>query len=389
MPDTDITPIQGFAAGMNQRVLDEQKLVRAPLETQLLQAHAGKATLDLQNQQKMMQMMSEYGTGQARQGDSMADRADFIGDLYLKSGMPEAGLKAMNYASLARARASTAQAAGTRAVLNQGKALVQDLELYERYMNGATDQADFDARNARYFANTGKIGMLAGHEWSPQTMEELTKQTLGAKDRLNLGMRGQENASRDSLRQRRIDEMDTLDAYREWKKGFMKRQQDWRGKHVGAGKGVASPSKDEQTETLRLIKRDYPDLYSKAEEAQNAAFTVASRARELRQQNPAISSKEAIARAYTEAVKGGEFKHAEAKKFLGFTTQKAEDKFLGEGKSADTAMALPKTAANAGKGEFYILRDGRVGQWTGTGFSIAAEDPGDGDEVDDPDDEDD
>src|SRR5258708_26886440 len=113
--------------------------------------------------------------------------------------MAEEGLKAMNYASLARARAAPAQAGGTRAVLNQGRALVQDLELYERYMNGATDQADFDARNASYFANTGKIGMLAGHQWSPETMQELTRQTLGAKDRLNLGLRGQENASRDDL----------------------------------------------------------------------------------------------------------------------------------------------------------------------------------------------
>ena len=375
MPDTDITPIQGFAAGMNQRVLDEQKMQRAPLETELLRAHAGEATLKLANQQKMMQMMSQYGTGQARQGDSVADRADFIGDLYFKSGMPEAGLKAMNYGSLARARAAVAQAAGTRAALNQGKAIVQDLETYDRYVSGATSQEDFDARNASYFAATGKIGMLAGQDWSPQMLEDFTKHTLGAKDRLNLGMRKDAEASKDRLRTSVEKDKDSLMKYREWLKGFRERQQTWREKHSGAR--VASPNRDEQIELGRLIDKDYPDFSkSDPEGYKNAMFSEAARARELREQNRALGAKEALARAHTEAVKAGDYKYLVKP---GFFYDDLEAKYLGGGKTAETAMAVPTgTPAEIKKklevGKFYTWGSGPrdTGQWTGTGFSPVA-----------------
>jgi hypothetical protein len=390
MPITDITPVEGPLAGYRQGMLDIEKVQQAPLETELLRAHAGKATLDLQNQQKMMQLMSEYGAGQAKQGDTYADRMDYLGDLALKSGLPEQANKYLGTASLMRSRAATADASSTRAVLNRGAALVQDLATYERYMSGATDQASFDALNAAYFGVTGKVGILAGHQYTTEAISELTKQAMGAKDRLNAGMRGQENMSRDRLRERREAEMDSLDAYREWRKGFMERHEARLAK-AGAGRAVTSPSKDEQVEAIRLIKKDYPELYSSSpEETQNAAFTISSRARELRRQNPALSSKEAIARAYTESNVAGDFKHTEARRFLGFQTGKAETRYLGEGKTAETAIRMPTSKDLMEKGTFYTWGTGQVGQWTGTGLSPVAIDPGDGsDDESGPEDEED
>lgn len=388
MPDSDITQVEGFAAGMNQRTLDDQKIQRAPLETQLLRAHAGKATLDLQNQEKMMQLMAQHGYGQAGQGDSRAGVADYFGDLFMQSGQPEKALKAFGEGSLMRSRAATADAATTRAVLNKGKNLVQDLEIYDRFMVGAKDQADFDARNASYFANTGKVGILAGHTWSPEVMEELTKQTLGAKDRVTAGQRALEGASRDKLRVRREQEMDTLDAYREWKKNFMKEQEARKAK-VG-GKAVASPTGDDQIEIGRLIDKELPGFSKLDPEGyKNAMFSEASRAAELRQQNPALGKKEALARAHTEAVKAGDYKYVQEKTKWGWTTQDAEGKYLGDGKNAATAMRIPQAKESMVKDKFYIMNDGRVGQWTGTGFSLVAEDAQDDsdDESDDEEDE--
>lgn len=356
MPDTDITPIEGFAAGMNQRALDDQKIQRAPLETELLRAHAGKATLDLQNQQTMMRKMSEAGRGQAGQMDSQSGTADWLGRLFLESGQPEKGLKAFDAASLMRSRAATADLSSARAVIDRGRAVIQKLDLYDRAINQATDQSSFDLINAQHLARTGELGMLAGQVFSPKLLQDFSRETMGAKSRLDLALKDQEAQSRDRLRTRREEEYDALDRYRDWKKSFAEKQLAWKEKHGGSGKGVTSPTKAEQSEVTRLIKRDYPELFKRnEEEAQTAAFTIASRARELRQQNPALGTDAALSRAYAEEIKAGSFKRSEAvKNMIGYTTKDAETKFL-PGNTAATAAPLPKgnDSSQLVPGHFY------------------------------------
>ncbi len=386
MPVADIAPVEGPLAGYRQGLLDIEKVQQAPLETQKLRAEAGKATLGLANQLRMMQLMSQYGSSLVQQGDTTANVADRFGTLFMESGQPEKALKAFGEASQMRSRAATADFRTSQGVLNRGRAVTQELETYARFMRGAHDQDTFNALNAAYYGATGKIGPLAGQPYDPAKVEEFQRRALSFSETL----KEDRFQAIDRFRSRAEAAKAPIQSYREWLRDYRERLLKLRAK-AGASVSAMSPSGDEQKEAMRLIKKNNSDYSGDATELSDAGFALASRARELRSQNRALRSEEALARAYTEAESAGEYKHSKATTLFGHQVpgMGAETRYVGGGKAPETAMRWPEDESRRVEGTWYVTPKG-VGRFLGLNkdgkpeFESATEEPDKDDPLNDP-----
>lgn len=127
---------------------------------------------------------------------------------------------------------------------------------------------------------------------------------------------------------------------------------------VGGGKPLTISNQDRDAATA-LILNDYPELGDAKRNSERyvAANTVASAAKVLMQKNPALNWQEALAQAYT--TERASFK-TEVGPFGGKRV-----KFEGGGKSAQTAIPLPKSADEAVVGKYYYAGNGTIGRWNG------------------------
>ena len=100
-----------------------------------------------------------------------------------------------------------------------------------------------------------------------------------------------------------------------------------------------------------------------------AAFEIASEARRIRRQNPAITPAAAIAQALTSAQAAGDIQSSSG-------GGKTKAKFSARGKTPNTALPLPvKPADPSGyvAGRFYTNGKGLTGLWNGSKILTGAE----------------
>lgn len=343
----------------------------------LYESQAAEHETNLQQTKRMAEIfaaMQGAGTGgetdPASVLDKMAQAAAGAGQL----------TKAMGFMKQADASRGTQASVIARQARAQKDALAaerMDLEMQENFLGEATDQGSWERANMLYMAQTGRPSAYVNEPFSPELVGQLRNSVVSRKDQILLEEKRLENESRKQFREGRLAQGETLTDIRE-RELQLRRDREARLEKAGGkvnNKAVGTPTNGELEAASTLIKRDFDNLSS--EDRKDAAYAVASRARELRRNNPALNPDTARQMALSEAVKAGDL--LKEKGFFG----REASKFLGRGKSPQTAGPLPDRSKLAA-GRYYITARGPA-KYLGDGkFAAVAPEPKD----DDSDDED-
>lgn len=380
-----------------------------PAELRTKEAQAGTAEMKLRQAQNMERLMRETDwtpSGGGGQPGSAAEPFYKMADIALRSGDITSARNIMSTATQTTVREANARSAQSRAALADTNLQLKHLGALEGALSGAKDPVSGQLAMdmfSRAFPNSP----YAGADYSPELAGKLKDMVVSAKDRIHNDTLAREYDSRDKNRVSMIK-------HREWMENWDNIQR--RAKiqaQVRAGKSgaVDAPKTAETQAAVALIKnqmfpnltagaKDDPDYLSTLEQINSGAKDIAARAKAILRENPAIKDYQmALQRALTESIQAGEWQNVAAGGYF----KPDKTKFSGGGRTADTAIQIPKgkdltdIRKKLVPGKFYIdPRTGKpIGQWTGTGFSPVAApasggagDGGGGDEADnEPDDD--
>lgn len=322
--------------------------------------------------------------GMAEEMDSLATPLEVMGEAFLRSGIAKEGSKLLNDASEIRKREADVQ---------QGKSLDRQRQL-ENIIKGA----DIAARTIGTAKNEdewrqGVKELRGSGVIEPELMEQLeqmpfhpdlpayfNERALSAYQRAELELRANNYEMQENDRQsRRADR----DRRYQLNQVAQKKLQEYRErllKNAGTKAASASiPTENEMKQVRTLLKQDvFKDVditdEVNAGELNATAVSVATRAKQMVQENKALNWETAINRAIIEAQAEGKITTTDAKTgiFGGMGSWGAEKKkveFDGKGTTPEAAIPMPKKKSEMKKGRYYITSQGRA-KWTGTEFEL-------------------
>ena len=338
--------------------LQMQQIEASRAQQQLAQVQAAQGQYELAQAQKMSQLMGSMATpeGAMQQATDIPDMLDQIAQRFMGAGLPEkAGKLAADAAQIRERRANEKQNIAL-AAQQETQGMLKAIELSREVLFGARSQEDLEKGNALWAARTGTMSPLAGEIWSPELMREFQDELLAAQGKLTSqdreatrNLREAEAASRDDVRK-------SLIAYREQAAEQRKREAQ---AHVKAGGGViGSPSKEEIQQAQRLVVGKYKAFGKEKDMLAQAAFDIASEAKAIRKNNPAISAGEALQQAFGKADAAGDFGVVEG--FFSDTPQYKPPK------KAPAEAAVPPVGERV-VGKTTFVKDGKTYVWTEAG----------------------
>ena len=356
----------GAPLGQTQAIQDMQQMA----QTQQLQMKNQQMAEGMQEQARVAQIMQGLsGKGTPVEMMEQASAAA------LKSGMVNSGTALANDAAKLRLQQGQQARAQAQAVAQQATAAKTELALAEKLLGGVTDEASWGVANRLYEQMTGRQSPFAGQPYDPARVEQLRNETLTLKDQIDLRVK-EMNA------QTRAAQAEGAASFREFRKQNMaentriRRQQAERaGKAGGSKADVGAPTKGEIDRAEGFVKKAYPQL--PGDELNDAAYTVAARARAIRKTNPGVDADEAFQRAMGES--SGEFKTTEeGYKIGGFelpfgSTERTHFRQPGiaggkAGATPQTPIAtIPQNPADRQVGKYYS-HGGKTYQWQKGGW---------------------
>lgn len=297
-----------------------------------------------------------FGNFDAPEG-GMANKLNRLAQLATQSGLVTRGATLAKDAATLNSRYSAAAASRAVAGLRQIRQRKEEAGMLGQVMGDVTDQDSFDRANAAYQMTTNKVSPYAGLPYTPQLVQRVRDAAISAKDQEAQALREADSRSRNAFREARLRQHDEANAISAAARG-VQRDQEGRLVKVGGGKPLTISNNDRDAASALIVK-DFPEFGTKEMNTERfvAANTVASAAKVLMQKNPALNWQEALAQAYT--TERASFK-TETGMFGG-----RKVKFEGGGKSAQTAIPLPKSAEDARVGTFYYGPNGAIGRWNG------------------------
>lgn len=193
------------------------------------------------------------------------------------------------------------------------------LENYQKRMesigsilNGVNDKASMDAAVTQIEQLTGrpfqvptKDGKLINARdlpYSPELIEKARAKTMKVKEYTEKVRKDRSLASTEKNRADLARHRKFLEDLRKQKQKDDEAKEERLSKH---GKSVTSPTQTEIDQADRLIRAEFPDL--KGSEATTAAYSIASLAKQMHADTPALSMDQAIRRALEEKKKDGSF----------------------------------------------------------------------------------
>ncbi len=244
---------------------------------------------------------------------------------------------------------------------------LKHMDYAERRLAGVNDQASWQEVVAEL---DGADSSLLRIPYSPAAVERLRKGLISAKDKALI-------ASRESTTQTNEVRQDLLKVQKDLAKAReanVKKRTELLGKN--GGKPVKDPSTAALMAASSLIEKAYPEHPDKPE----AALTISSRAQELRNQNPALGLMDSIREAFRESVEARDFQESQRTipKEIPLIGGKAipgskKQRFVGEGKTVDSALAIPGTAKELVQGRYYFNDQGEVAIWTGKAMRLVGQ----------------
>lgn len=283
-----------------------------------------------------------------------------------RAGLPKAAQELAKTASTLSQQEASTLSSNTTARLNEMKIIGERSEMLGQMFGGAKDESQWNRSNALFEFQTGQPSPFRGVPYSPQLATQLADQAVKVKDRLAEERRRLEHDDLQDFRGARLRQHATaLDIANERLR--LAREQEARLQKNG-GKGAAgAPTAEELRETKRLMRLDGINTDKvDADSLNSTAFSVASRARELQQENRALGRQAAITRAFSEMKESGDLDIQ--------TTGGVEVPLVGKVGGTqkfgrDPARALPAAAKAALKeghettftnGQVWTLKGGKV-----------------------------
>jgi len=374
--------IFGSAGGTSAAYSDMQRLattegIKAQTQGQQIQNQAGQ--MELQEHAQMQALMRQQAGKPGENDKPMAERMEDMAKLAYSAGLTTQGAKMAGDAAALRLKQAQTVHAQSQTLHEQASAAKDQLTMVEKLLGGVTDQASWDAANSLFKSMMGKQSPYEGMEYNPAFVAQLQQQTLSLKDQIDLGIK-KYNAET----QRRNS--DSNASFREFRKGYMndemalrRDREDRLRKGGGKTADVGTPVKAELDHASDLIQQAYPDLPQ--DEINNAAFSIASRARAIRKSTPGMDADSATQRALKEARDSGQFQTLNDNyKFMGLPipgTSKSTTHFgkTGKGGASDPGSSpdkpidtIPPSPKDRKVGAYYS-HGGKVYKWAGNGWT--------------------
>jgi hypothetical protein len=358
-----MSELWGWASGQQQASQDQQKQMLTNLE---LSAGAQKlaagdiaikqANLQLQQQQRMLSLLQGATRASSRgspaqqsqaQTESIASNMDMLANFATESGLGEQAKEYANTASTIRKNASQVE-------MNQAKLQQQHAGLTASLIENVHDQQSFDNSLMIYQLETGQKSPFAGQRYTPELREQIKNRATTilqqSQIKLNDAKAKEADAQADDAKHRQ-PLIDAQEKEAEARTAYLEKQ----------GGAHKLPTAGDLKAVTDLISSSYDvDTTQDAANARVLARPVAERAKEMMEDNPALTQSAAARRAYQEALTKGDF--------AGMTPKK-----LSEGSDPEKPRKMPKdqkglkenqwyTDPNFGDSEPRVYRDGQF--WT-------------------------
>jgi hypothetical protein len=384
MADMFGTPIgtRAFEADSRAAVdfgLDSQfkmgQIAMQPLQAKKMQLEGEKLQFEMDETKAMRELMMKATAGgrEGAKGPDPVEQLDNVAGHLISSGYVVKGGEIAKVAADLRQKTSQMLSAEATRRLNQIRTLREQTEYTAETFGGVKNQSELDLANRIYQFQTGRPSPYEGAEYSPALVNTINQSALTAKDRLDLEEKGLTREFRNRQENRLTKQFELEQRVREGNLEVRRQTEARRAKNAGPGAGRlpgAEPKTQEIDQVVSFLRRDYPFLSGERDKqignsVNEAAYTIAAEARAKMRANPALSISAALNMAYTEAQKAGDFE-ADAGTAIGGFGRKF--KFAGGGRSPETAVPVPKTAADAKVGRYYVNSRGDVARWDGKKF---------------------
>lgn len=254
----------------------------------------------------------------------------------------------------------------------------RELGHLEGVVRGSKSQKEWDDNNRLYELMTGRRSPMAGRPFSDKA--QLSQSMLSAQDVLAAELKRIEESGRaagrnityrhnratERVADANLEIARTREARLE-KEGIERAERVTRADRSSARR----TSPDDRGEAARLLSKEQPDVLG--DDRRLAVDAIASRANEIIRERKGMGRNQAMQIAYKEALDAGDFEKTSLNEFsLGGNTFKIGEKtrFAGGGKSAETAIPLPKSGKAADlKVDRFYEDGGVIKKWTATGWA--------------------
>jgi len=382
-PVGDVIGVQTVGRGLaNLQTLGEIAQQPAQLESRLLANE--KLRTEMETNKKLAALASNIfnpaagpqGTAGATPGSgpspsgrppSMADAWDRLAAQAAGAGSIEQARKLSETAALLRSRDASADARRASAAKSILDAQVTQADAQARLLGDVQSQDDWEQAAAIYQVQYGRPAPWAGVQFDPQLRDQFRNAAISVKDQAELQRKTEEDEARNRYRSGRLAQHERGLALQGARLAIIRAREERLAK-TGGGKEIAPPGRADVDYTTNLLKKDFPEL--DITDRKEAAYDIASAARELIKRNPALTRASAIQQAITNAQQAGMFSTSSTKiDMLGLEWGK-KTKYTGRGRTPETAVPVPSSASDRTVGMYYTSPTGQVAKWTGKGWEV-------------------
>lgn len=339
-----MSELWGWASGVQQAGQSQQQkmLTNLQLSEGAQKLEAGgiaikEAEMHLQQQQRMLSLLQGASTASSQgttaqqvdaRTESMASNMDMLANFALESGMPEQAKDYANTASTIRKNAASVQE-------NQSKLQIQHATMTANLMENVHDQQSFDNALMIYQLETGQKSAFAGQRYTPQLADQIRNRATTilqhSQIKLNEAKEKEASAQADDARAR-----EPLIKAQE-------READARTEYLQKHGGAATlPTSSDLKSVTDLISSNFDvDTTQDQANARVLARPIAERAKEMMQENSALTQSAAARRAYQEAITRGDL--------VGLTPKKSMP-----GSDPEKPLKIPKNQKGLKENQWYI-----------------------------------
>ena len=344
----------------------------------LQNAQAGEAEMRLESEREMSRIMSQMSATGGLQGSAGLSK---LAEVAARAGNPTMSSNLALRASQMRTQEARQAADEARQQREQFQRESAVATRYAALLQGVRSQQDLDAVN-QMFEQEHEGEQAPLRQYDPQHIRLMLQalQKVGEAKKEKLAELDQQRKEKDSaaLRDLRRSQKAAADALAE----------NRRNRQAGAakvgGREIGAPDDKQRRAAEDILKREGVMKDLDVDAGRTAAFDLASIARGLQRQNPALDYAQALQRAFVEEKKRGAYLTAPPKKMLGFDVPgSGKRQYTPRGEPAVPAitseadlMKQPKGARVTSGGKLYEI----TGPGKGRLVTSSSADEGDDDE---------
>lgn len=306
---------------------------------------------------------------------SLADPIANVGMIFIKAGLPEQGADYIDKASEIRRREVQNVTDEVTNQKNRLETMSKGAELVGQWLGQARNQAEWDygldQLEQTLPEETAKFREMNGGRFSPDVAGFFREKAISVKDQARLDMDMLEEEGRRTRHLASIANEDERISLQRQRDADLNNYRDRLIKASGGKTAAAvAPNSDAVKEARSsLISGKYFEAPAKNktnQELEEAAVYVANETNKLLRDIPGLDRNAAVQRAIMRADAKGKFKPAKSE-----DEPASFNRYSGDiGKTAEMPAVLPAKGQKLGKGLWYTLPDGSVGQFDGKDFVV-------------------